>query len=99
MSASAVDPAEPAAADEGLPEVYGPPRFLPGQKVRAVAAVRNDGTMPGVARGAFLVQAGDEGYVTGFGEFLQRYYVYTVDFVAHGRLIGMRGGEIEALED
>jgi hypothetical protein len=37
--------------------------------------------------------------VTGIGEILQRFYVYTVDFVARGRLVGMRGGEIEATEE
>ncbi len=88
-----------APPDDALPEVYGPPRFLPGQKVRALAAVRNDGTVPGTARGDPLVTAGDVGFVTGIGEFLQRYYVYTVDFVARQRLIGMRAGEIEAVED
>ncbi len=85
-------------ADARLPEVYGPPRFVPGQKVRALVPIRNDGTVPGQARGAFLVATGDVGYVTGIGEFLQRYYVYTVDFVARGRLVGMRGGEIELAE-
>ena len=88
----------PADADPDLPEVYGPPRFRQGQRVRARVAVRNDGTMAGEARGAVVVAAGDVGYVTGFGEFLQRYYVYTVDFVARGRLVGMRAGEIEAVE-
>ena len=81
-----------------LPEVYGMPGFLPGQKVRARTAIRNDGTLPGVARGDFVVAAGDVGYVAGIGEFLQRYYVYTVDFVDRGRLVGMRGSEIEAVE-
>lgn len=84
---------------ESLPEVYGPPRFLPGQRVRARVPIRNDGTVPGEDRGAFVLAAGDVGYVTGIGEFLQRYYVYTVDFVARGRLLGMRAGEIEAMED
>ena len=86
-------------ADEGLPEVYGPPRFLPGQKVRALVAIRNDGTVPGQSRGAFVVETGDVGYVTAIGEFLQRHYVYTVDFVTRGRFVGMRGGEIEVIED
>lgn len=85
--------------EESLPEVYGPPRFVPGQKVRALVQVRNDGTVPGEARGAFVVETGDVGYVTGIGEFLQRHYVYTVDFIARGRFIGMRGGEIEAMEE
>ncbi len=86
-------------AGEGLPEVYGPPRFVPGQKVRALVPIRNDGTVPGQSRGAFVVETGDVGYVIGIGEFLQRYYVYSVDFVTRGRFVGMRGGEIEAIED
>lgn len=81
------------------PEIYGPPSFLPGQRVRALTGVRNDGTVAGSDRGAFVVDAGDVGYVTGVGEFLQRFYVYSVDFVARGRLVGMRGFEIEAMED
>lgn len=89
----------PEAVDDRFPEVYGPPRFLPGQKVRALVRIRNDGSVPGVERGAFVVETGDIGYVTGIGEFLQRYYVYSVDFVARGRLVGMRGGEIEAMEE
>jgi nitrogen fixation protein NifZ len=94
----------PASADRQgagarLPEVYGPPRFLTGQRVRALVPVRNDGTLPGAAQGAFVVAAGDIGYVTGIGEFLQQYYVYSVDFVARGRLVGMRGTEIERMEE
>jgi nitrogen fixation protein NifZ len=81
-----------------LPEVYGPPKFVPGQKVRALVQVRSDGTVPGKERGTFVVEIGDVGYVNGIGEFLQRYYVYSVDFVDRGRLVGMRGGEIEAME-
>lgn len=84
---------------EDPPEVYGPPRFAPGQKVRALVAIRNDGTVPGQSRGAFVVETGDVGYVAGIGEFLQRYYIYTVDFVTRGRFVGMRGGEIEVMED
>lgn len=84
---------------EGLPEVYGPPGFLPGQRVRSRVPIRNDGTVPGTARGTFVVDEGDIGYVTGIGEFLQQFYVYTVDFVDRGRLVGMRGGEIELMEE
>ncbi len=84
--------------DDRQPEVYGPPRFVPGQRVQARVAIRNDGTLPGAARGAVVVEAGDEGYVTAIGEFLQRHYIYTVDFVTRGRLVGMRANELDALE-
>ena len=86
-------------SEDALPEVYRMPAFLPGQRVRARTPIRNDGTVPGQERGAFVVETGDLGYVAGVGEFLQRYYVYTVDFVDRGRLVGMRSGEIEAVED
>lgn len=88
-----------AAPNDDGPEIYGPPAFLPGQKVRAVSAIRNDGTMPGLPRGAYVIEAGAVGYVTGFGEFLQRFYVYRVDFVASGRIVGMRAHEIQLLEE
>lgn len=86
-------------SDDPLPEVYRTPEFLPGQRVRARVRIRNDGTLPGHNRGAFVVDTGDVGYVIGIGEFLQRFYVYTVDFFDRGRLVGMRSGEIEAVEE
>ncbi|MCW5698301.1 MAG: nitrogen fixation protein NifZ [Rhodospirillales bacterium] len=86
-------------AGKRLPEVYGPPQFATGQRVRALVPIRNDGTLPGADRGEFVVEAGDVGYVAGIGDFLQRYYVYTIDFVSRGRLVGMRGNEIERMED
>jgi len=97
MSESLNEPmtSEPAGPE---PEVYRPPHFMPGQKVRSRVQIRNDGTVPGKNRGDIIVEPGDEGYIIGIGEFLQRYYVYTVDFVAQGRLIGMRSSEIEIRE-
>lgn len=80
-------------------EVYGPPRFREGQKVAAKQAIRSDGTVYGTRTGDLIVEAGEMGYVVRIGEFLQRFYIYEVDFVATGRLIGMRGFEIEALEE
>ncbi|MGZ8409849.1 MAG: putative nitrogen fixation protein NifT [Hyphomicrobium sp.] len=85
-------------ADEP-PEIYAPPAFVPGQKVRAITAIRSDGTVPGQSRGTFIVEAGDVGYVTGIGEFLQRYYIYRVDFIDRGRFVGMRRHEIEVVRD
>jgi nitrogen fixation protein NifZ len=89
------------AADNagGETEIYGPPAFVPGQKVRALTAIRSDGTVPGADRGVFIVEAGDEGYVTGIGEFLQRYYIYRIDFIKSGRFVGMRRHEIALVED
>jgi nitrogen fixation protein NifZ len=75
-------------------EVYKPPRFLPGTKVIATKYVKNDGTFPGRDVGEILVRKGDVGYVRDVGMFLQRYYVYAVDFVERGAVVGMRGREL-----
>ncbi|MEW5728704.1 MAG: nitrogen fixation protein NifZ [Pseudomonadota bacterium] len=80
-------------------ELHGRPAFEPGDKVGAVRAVRNDGTYPGVPMGGFLIQPGDIGYVKSVGTFLNRFYVYAVDFVDRGILVGMRRHELEPLED
>jgi nitrogen fixation protein NifZ len=88
----------PAAVTPAPIEIYDPPAFEPGQKVRALQSVRNDGTYPGVARGSMLIDAGDVGYVQSVGEFLQRYYIYAVDFYERGRIVGMRQGELEMIE-
>ena len=79
-------------------EIYDPPVFQPGQRVRALQSVRNDGTYPGLARGAVLIEAGDLGYIQSIGEFLQRYYIYRVDFYERGRIVGMRQSEVEVVE-
>ena len=76
-------------------EIYAPPRFRPGTCVRATCAVRNDGTLPGAERGDWIVSAGEVGYVRDVGIFLQRYYVYAVEFVERGAIVGMRAHEID----
>lgn len=87
-----------AAQPEPSIETHGPPAFEPNEKVRAVIAVRSDGAFPGVPRGAPLIEAGAVGYVRSIGEFLQRYYIYAVDFIDGGRLVGMRAHELESLD-
>jgi len=79
-------------------EVYQKPLFLPGHKVRATRQVKNDGTMPYRELGEILVKKGDIGYVRDVGMFLQRYYVYAVDFIARGAVVGMRGRELISAE-
>lgn len=79
-------------------ELYDDPDFEPGDKVAAIRAVRNDGTYPGAALGQFLIQAGDVGYVKSVGTYLNRFYVYAIDFVDRGILVGMRRHELELLE-
>jgi len=75
-------------------EVYQPPRFLPGAKVMAIRSVKNDGTFAGRDIGEVLVRKGDVGYVRDVGMYLQRYYIYAVDFVARGAVVGMRAREL-----
>lgn len=84
--------------DSDVVELNGPPRFDYGQKVRSRKTVRNDGTFPGKEIGEILVKKGDEGYITSIGTFLQQYYIYGVDFVAHGYRVGMKGRELEPVE-
>lgn len=79
-------------------ELYGPPAFEPGEKVHAIREIRNDGTYPGLAMGEFLIHRGDVGYVKSVGTYLNRFYVYAIDFVDRGMLVGMRTHEIESLE-
>ncbi len=84
--------------DSDVVELNGPPRFEYGQKVRSRKNVRNDGTFPGRDIGFILVKKGDIGYVTSIGTFLQQFYIYGVDFVAHGYRVGMKGRELEPAE-
>jgi nitrogen fixation protein NifZ len=80
-------------------EVSGPPLFAPGEKVKALRDIRNDGSMWGRRVGDILIRAGEIGYVRGIGEFLQRYYIYDVDFFERGQIVGMRGHELARVED
>ncbi|CAH2599536.1 putative NifZ protein [Rhodovastum atsumiense] len=80
-------------------DVFEPPRFRPGAKVRAIRHIRNDGTFPGREIGEFLVRKGDEGYVRDIGTFLQRYWIYAVDFIDRGAVVGMRARELRSVEE
>lgn len=80
-------------------ELDGPPAFAYGAKVRARKHIKNDGTVPGVEIGAVLVRKGDEGYVQSIAPYLQRYYVYGVDFIERGRVVGMRRRELDLVEE
>lgn len=92
---AATDPPGLEPAGAGAIETLDPPRFAPGDKVRALREIRDDGTTWGRRRGEILVVPGEVGYVRAVGEFLQRYYIYDVDFYERGRIVGMRGHEIE----
>lgn len=76
-------------------ELQSDPAFAFGQKVRSRHNVKNDGTFFGVEVGERLVGKGEVGYVRDIGTFLQRYYIYAVEFVASGLVVGMRARELE----
>ncbi|HET9953484.1 MAG TPA: nitrogen fixation protein NifZ [Polyangiaceae bacterium] len=80
-------------------EVYGPPKFMPGAKVRSTKYVKNDGTYAGKEIGEVLVKKGAVGYVRDIGMYLQIYYIYAVEFIELGTVVGMRGRELERIED
>lgn len=79
-------------------ETRGEPLFRQGTKVVSTKYVKNDGTYAGRDVGEVLVRKGDKGYVRDIGTFLQRYYIYAVEFIETGVVVGMRGRELEALD-
>ncbi|MCM2396666.1 nitrogen fixation protein NifZ [Rhizobium sp. S95] len=79
-------------------EIRKPPVFEPGEHVRATRHVRNDGTYPGREIGENLVRKGDVGYVRDIGTFLQQFYIYSVEWVDRGTLVGMRARELASLD-
>jgi len=80
-------------------EVDQPPIFMPGNRVRSKKHVKNDGTFPGKDVGEVLVKKGDIGYVRDVGMYLQRYYIYAVEFIERGSIVGMRGRELLVVEE
>ncbi|WP_096704244.1 nitrogen fixation protein NifZ [Magnetospirillum sp. 15-1] len=80
-------------------ELWDKPLFERGDKVVALRDVRNDGTYPGSQIGEFLIRRGEVGYVTQVGTYLNRFYVYAVDFLDSERLVGMRAHELERAEE
>ncbi|WEJ08527.1 nitrogen fixation protein NifZ [Sinorhizobium prairiense] len=79
-------------------EIRNPPRFMPGERVRATRHIKNDGTYPGKTIGENLVRKGDEGYVRDIGIFLQQFYVYAVEWVDRGTVVGMRARELRSVK-
>jgi nitrogen fixation protein NifZ len=79
-------------------EIRDAPVFMPGEKVRSLKHVRNDGTYPRREIGDILVRKGEVGYVRDIGTFLQQFYVYAVEWIDSGTLVGMRGKELASLE-
>lgn len=80
-------------------EIRRPPVFRPGEKVQATRHVKNDGTYPRKDIGEVLVRKGEIGYVRDIGTFLQQFYIYAVEWVDSGTLVGMRGRELLSLDN
>jgi nitrogen fixation protein NifZ len=85
--------------DDDVIEVADPPRFMFGERVVARSVIRNDGTFDGKDIGHVLVNKGDIGFVTSIGTFLQQFYIYAIDFPAHGYKVGMRAKELMTLDN
>lgn len=79
-------------------EIRKAPVYRPGEKVRATRHIRNDGTYPGKDIGENLVRKGDIGYVRDIGTFLQQFYIYSVEWIDRGTLVGMRARELASLD-
>ncbi|WP_040594262.1 nitrogen fixation protein NifZ [Mesorhizobium metallidurans] len=79
-------------------EIRRPPQFQPGERVRATRHVRNDGTYPGREIGENLVRKGEEGYVRDIGTFLQQFFIYAVEWIDRGTVVGMRARELTSLD-
>jgi len=76
-------------------ELRSPPVFMPGEKVQAIKYIRNDGTYRGRDIGEILVRKGENGFVRDIGTFLQQFYVYAVEWVDSGTIVGMRSRELQ----
>ncbi|MBP2238969.1 nitrogen fixation protein NifZ [Sinorhizobium kostiense] len=80
-------------------EIHNPPRFMPGERVCATRHIRNDGTYPGKEIGERLVRKGDAGFVRDVGTFLQQFYIYAVEWIDRGIVVGMRTRELRSLKE
>ena len=79
-------------------ELHSAAAFAAGDKVRSRQRIRNDGSYLGKRVGETLIDEGEAGYVRSIGTFLQRYFIFEVDFVDRGVVVGMRGKELELVE-
>jgi nitrogen fixation protein NifZ len=85
--------------DSEVNELLNPPKYNFGEKVKSKKVVRNDGTFNGAEIGETLVKKGEVGYVKSINTFLQQYYIYAVDFPDRGYAVGMKGRELESLDN
>lgn len=79
-------------------EIRDPPMFMPGEKVRSLKHIRNDGTYRGRDIGDILARKDEVGYVRDIGSFLQQFYIYAVEWIDSGTVVGMRGKELISLD-
>jgi nitrogen fixation protein NifZ len=86
------------ARDSDIVEIDRPPQFAYGEKVRSTKMVKNDGTFIGREIGERLVRKGEVGYVASIGTFLQQFYIYGIDFVERGYIVGMKARELQSLD-
>jgi nitrogen fixation protein NifZ len=75
-------------------EIFKEPVYMPGAKVVSRKNVKNDGTYPRKEIGEIIVRKGDVGYVRDIGTFLQMFYIYAVEWIDRGTIVGMRGKEL-----
>ncbi|WP_245318276.1 nitrogen fixation protein NifZ [Bradyrhizobium sp. DOA1] len=78
-------------------ELTGAPAFDFGEKVRANRTIRNDGTYAGREIGDILAKKGEVGYVVSIGTFLQKFYIYGVEFIESGNRVGMKREELDRI--
>ena len=86
------------ARDSDFVEIERPPQFAYGEKVCSTKMIKNDGTFMGSDIGELLVRKGEVGYVTSIGTFLQQFYIYGIDFVERGYIVGMKARELRSLD-
>ncbi|MBF0249415.1 MAG: nitrogen fixation protein NifZ [Alphaproteobacteria bacterium] len=73
--------------------------FEIGDEVRVIRNVRNDGTFPGLDKGALIMRRGTVGTVVDRGTFLQDQIIYTVHFLGDDRVVGCREEELIPASD
>ncbi|KRQ17419.1 nitrogen fixation protein NifZ [Bradyrhizobium sp. DASA03076] len=83
--------------DDDVVELMAGPVFDFGEKVRANRTIRNDGTYAGKEIGDILARKGEVGYVVSIGTFLQRFYIYGVQFIESGNRVGMKRKELDPI--
>ncbi|QSA99315.1 nitrogen fixation protein NifZ [Methylococcus sp. EFPC2] len=85
--------------DSDSMELNDPPKYNFGEKVKSKKVVRNDGTFTGAEIGEVLVKKGEIGYIKSINTYLQQFYIYAVDFPDRGYAVGMKGREIESVDN